>query len=97
MEIVLRAQNNRLSLLHALLHVRPLPRELERGFDCLGAGVHRQNHVVAKHLRHDFCESPEYGVVERARGEGEFLRLVDEGLHNSRMAMTLEEYEERDK
>ena len=90
MEIVLRAQNNRLSLLHALLHVRPLPRELERGFDCLGAGVHRQNHVVAKHLGDGLREAPKDRIVERTRGEGKLLCLLYECLHNLGVAMALE-------
>ena len=46
-----------------------------RGLDGLGAGVHRQHHVLAAQLGELRAERAELVVVERAAGEGEPVEL----------------------
>jgi hypothetical protein len=62
---------------HALDPVAPLAGELERGLDALGAGVHRQDHVLAGQLGQLGAQRAELVVVERAAGQRDPLQLLD--------------------
>ena len=50
MEVAFGAEDSCSALRNALLHVAPLPGELERGLDGFGAGVHGQHHLIAESL-----------------------------------------------
>jgi len=50
MEVALSTENSRLALWDFLFEVSPLPRQLERSFNCLSSSVHGKHHVVAKDL-----------------------------------------------
>ena len=54
---------------HALDVVAPAAGRLDRGLDRLGAGVHREHHVLAGELGEVAAEDGERVVVERARGQ----------------------------
>lgn len=90
MKIPLGTEHDRLPTRYALAHIRPLPRQLDRRLDGLGAGVHGEDHVVAEHLRDGAGELAEEGVVEGAGGEGEFLGLGDEGGDDAGVAVALD-------
>lgn len=64
MEVFFHAQHNRFVLRHLLGFVRPLPRNLDRRFDRLGAGVHWEHHVEAKELGDKLSEAGKDIVVE---------------------------------
>jgi hypothetical protein len=63
----------------ALDPVAPLAGELERGLDALGAGVHRQDHVLAGELGELGAERAELIVVEGAAGERHAVQLLRGG------------------
>lgn len=67
MEIISRAEDQSLALWDSLAHVSPFARQLDGGFDSLCTGIHRQHHVVTKHLRDLLGEPAEDRVVECAR------------------------------
>ena len=89
MEVVLGAEDQSLALLDALDLVRPLPGNLDGRLDCLGASVHRQHHIIPKHLLHLLGPLGKDIVVERARAEGQSARLLGERLDELRVAMPL--------
>ena len=64
-------------LRHALHPVRPFAGHLDRRFDGLGAGVHRQHHLGAGQLGQFLAERPELVVVERPRGQRDLAHLLD--------------------
>ena len=65
--------------------VAPLARGLDRGLDRLGAGVHRQHHVLAGELGQPLREGAELVVVERPAGQGEAVQLRLGGLDEPRV------------
>lgn len=89
MEVALHAQHDGLALGHTLLHVRPLPGQLDRRLDGFSTGVHGEDTLVREHL----CDLPgepgKHGVVERARGQGQFLSLLDERVDDPGVAVAL--------
>lgn len=88
-EIVLSTQNQGLVLRDALNLVPPLPRDLNARLDSLRAGVHGQNHVIAKELGDELGEFGEHVIVERAGAESQAGGLVTESGHDLRVAMAL--------
>ena len=74
---------------HALHFVAPLAHGLERGFDRLGAAVHRQDLVRVGELREVLVEEGELVVAEGARGERQLLRLLDHRGEDLRVAVAL--------
>ena len=60
---------------HTLDPVRPFAGHLDRGFDRLGAGVHRQHHLGAGQLGEFRAERPKLVVVERSRGQRDLAQL----------------------
>ena len=89
MEVARGAEDDSLAFGDAFLLIRPLARELERGFDSLSSSVHGQDHVVPEKVSDLLCEAAEHGVVERARGEREPLRLLRERGDEARVAVAL--------
>ena len=89
-EVALDAQHGCPALGHALLHIRPLPGQLDRRLDGFRTGVHGEDALVGEHL----CDLPgELGkdrVVERARGQGELLSLLDERFDDPGVAVALQ-------
>ena len=63
------------SVRHALHPVAPLAGHLDAGLDRLGAGVHRQHHLLAGELGELRAERAELVVVERAAGERDPVEL----------------------
>ncbi len=61
---------------HALHPVAPRARDLDAGLDGLGAGVHRQHHVLAAERGELGDERAEPVVVERAARERDALELL---------------------
>ena len=78
-----------LALGNSLDLVAPLARGFEGGFDGLGAGVHREDHVIAGEVVEIFAEQGELVVAEGARGKGDFGGLLVEGGQDFWMAMAL--------
>ena len=60
----------------ALDAVAPLAGDLEGGLDGLGAGVHRQDHVLAGEAGQRLGERAELVVVEGAAGQGQPAELL---------------------
>ena len=89
MKVVHGTKNDRLAWLDTLLHVRPLPGKLEAGFNSLCTGIHRQYHVIPKHLGDSLCEAAEDRVIERTRRECQLLSLLYECGHYLWVAMSL--------
>lgn len=89
MEVPLSTQHNRLTFLHPLLLIRPFPSKLDACFHRFCACVHGENHVILEQLGDLAREAAKHGVVEGAGGEGELLRLLNEGGHDTRVTMTL--------
>ena len=56
--------------------VAPLARDLDRGLDGLGAGVHRQDHVLAGQGGELGAEGAELVVVERPADQGDPVELL---------------------
>ena len=89
MEVAVADDDQRLVLRNALDHVTPAAGQLQGGLHGFGAGVHRQQLVVAEELGGKFLVRAEAVVVEGAGGQAQILGLVSKGLHDLRMAMTL--------
>src|SRR6185503_16491342 len=89
MEVIGTDDDFSLVLRYALHRVAPLARNLDGRFDSLCAGVHRQYHVEACQIVKIFTKQGELGVSKCARGQGDFLRLLFEGLKNLWVTMTL--------
>ena len=89
MEVAFHTQNYCFTLRDALLHVCPLPRELDGSLDSFSTSVHGKHHVIFEHLGDLLGEAAKDAVVERSRGKGEFLGLFNEGSNDARVTMTL--------
>lgn len=88
-EVLCSGEDDGLILWHALGLVCPFSGNLDCGLDSLGAGVHRQDHVVPEHALHLLGPPGEHIIVECARGESDPLSLFAQRLHQFRMAMAL--------
>jgi hypothetical protein len=88
-EAPIDADDPSLALLDPLLHVPPLSRQLDRRLDRLDAGVHREYHVVSEHLGDLLGVGAEVRRVEGSGGEGAEVCLRDQGLKQSRVAVSL--------
>ena len=86
-EVALHRHDRRLVLRDALDLVAPLAAHLDRGLDGLGAGVHRQDHVLAGELGERLRERPELVVVERAAGQRQPAELLAGDLDQARVAV----------
>jgi GNAT superfamily N-acetyltransferase len=75
----------------ALRGVGPAAHGFDGALDGLGAGVHGQHHLHAAQTRQRFAERRQLVVAERARSQRYARRLVEQRLHNARMAMALVE------
>ena len=73
----------------ALLHICPLPWELDGSLDGFNTSVHGKDHVIFEHLGDLLGKSAKDAVVERSRGKGELLGLLNEGSNDARVTMTL--------
>jgi hypothetical protein len=89
METPIDADDPRHTLLDPLLHIPPFPRQLDGGLDGFDPRVHREDHVVPKHLCDLGGVRTEVGRVEGSGGEGAEVGLGDEGLDETRVAVTL--------
>ena len=78
-----------LVLRDALDFVAPLARGLDRRFNCLGAGVHREDHVEAGEVVEILAEQRQLLVAKRARGQSDFAGLLLEGAKNLGVAVSL--------
>ena len=90
-EIVLADDDLRPRARHLLDHVAPLAGGLDGGLDRLGAAVHQERHLHPGEPAEFLAERPEQLVVERARREGDLVRLVLERLHDARVPVPLVE------
>ena len=88
MEVAVADDDAGLVTRHAPVLVAPLARDLDRGLDRLGTGVHREHELLAAEPAELLAEVPELVVVERAARERQPRELVDHGTDQSRMAMT---------
>lgn len=70
MEILRSSKDQRLILRNALDFIRPLPGNLDRRLNSLRTSVHRQNHIVSKHIPDLLRPFREDIIMERSRGEG---------------------------
>ena len=75
-EVALHGDDRGLAGRDALDLVAPLAADLDRGLDGLGAGVHRQDHVLAGQAAQRLGEAGELVVEERAAGEREVPQLL---------------------
>lgn len=66
MEIFLNAKNKSLVCGDALNLVSPFPRNLDRGFNSLGARIHGHDHVEAECSGYHLGEFGEHIVVKRS-------------------------------
>lgn len=89
MEIVLSAQNDSLVLRNTLDLVPPLPSDLDARLDGFGAGVHGQDHVIAKELGDELGESGKHVIVEGTGAESQAGGLVAKSGHQLGVAMAL--------
>ena len=89
MEVALGHDDERLVLGYALDLVAPAAGQLEGGFDGLGAGVHRQELVVAEVLGGHLLIGSQAVIVERAGSQAQLVGLLAEGLHDLGVAMSL--------
>ena len=89
MEVVGADDDLGLALGNALDLVAPLARGLDGGLDRLGAGVHGQRHVEAGQLVQFLVEQRQLVVAKGARGQRDLVRLLDHGLQNLGMAVSL--------
>ncbi len=71
----------------ALDVVAPAPGHLDGGLDGLGAGVHRQDHVLAGERGEVAGERPELVAVERPARQGELVQLLVRPGHEPRVAV----------
>ena len=69
--------------------VAPLAGGLDGGLHRLGAGVHGQRHVEAGQLVEFLVEQRQLIVAESARGQRDLVRLLDHGLQDFGMAVSL--------
>ena len=71
----------------ALDLVAPLAGDLDRGLDGLGAGVHRQHHLLAAQVAERGGRTAEPVVLERPAGEGQPVELGVRGREQARVAV----------
>ncbi len=90
-EIVLADDDLGLVARDALEGVAPAAHGLDGALDGLGAGVHGQHHLHAAQARELFAEGRQLVVAKRARSQRHARRLVEQRLHNARMAVALVE------
>lgn len=88
-EIACSTENDSATFGDAFLFICPFTRELDAGFDGLGACVHWEDHVIPKHLGDLFRKGTKNGVVECPRGKGEALGLLHQGGHDAGVAVPL--------
>jgi hypothetical protein len=89
MEVSRNAEDDCLVFGHTLLHICPLPCELDGRLDGLCAGVHRKYHIVPKHFCDLLGEASEDTVVECPRRECKLLCLFYQGADDLRVAVPL--------
>lgn len=89
MEVVLCAEDQSLVLLYTLNLVRPLASNLDSRLNGLGTSVHRENHIVAKHLPNLLRPLGEDIVVESTRAQCQTTGLLGQGLDELWVAVTL--------
>jgi len=69
MKVPLHTQYNRLAFFHTLLlHVCPLPSELDAGLHSLCTRIHWEDHLILEQLGDLARKAAKYGVVEGTRG-----------------------------
>ena len=73
----------------ALDLIAPFPGGLDGGFDGLGPGVHRQDHLVTGPVAELFCQQGPLVVPEGPGRQGQALRLGLEGLDDPGVAVPL--------
>ena len=88
-EIAVTHNDQGLVLRNAFDHVTPAAGQFQGGLHRFGAGVHRQQLVVAEELGGEFLVRAEAVVIEGAGGQAQILGLVGEGLDDLRVAVTL--------
>ena len=86
-EVALHRDDGGVVLGDALDQVAPLAAHLDRGLDGLGAGVHRQDHLLAGELGQVARERPELVVVERPAGQRQPAELLVGAGHQARVAV----------
>lgn len=91
MEAPAARHNQRLVLWDALPFIPPLSGHFYRRLDALCSRVHGKHHLIAKDGRELLCKPAELVVVEGAAAESHSLSLVDQGLDNLWVAVTLQE------
>lgn len=89
MEVAFYAEHHCFTLGDALLQVCPLPGELDSSLDSFSTSVHGKDHLIFEHLGDLLGEAAKDAVVERSRGKGELLGLLDEGSNDARVTMAL--------
>ena len=87
MEVVGTGDDLLFAVLHALDLGAPKTGGLERGLHRFRAGVHGQDHVLARELRQALIEIAQVLAVERAAGQGALVQLCLGGRHDLRMTM----------
>lgn len=88
-EVVLRAQDDRLVLRNTLDLISPLTSDLNTGLDSLCTRVHGQNHIEAEVLSDKLGEAWKDIVVEGTRAQSDPRRLVHESGDQLRVAVAL--------
>jgi hypothetical protein len=89
MEISVHAQYNCFAFFNPFSHVRPFAGKFDSSLNSFCACVHGEHHVVAEEGGDLLCELSKHGVVECARGEGEFLSLRDKRCDDAGVTMAL--------
>lgn len=88
-KVVFRKNDARLAVRNSLDVVAPSPGEFNGRFSAFNARIHGQDSVVSKVLGDKGGIFAEGIIVKGPAGEGEFLGLIDQGLDDFGMAMTL--------
>ncbi len=87
-EVALHGDDRGLAGGDALDLVAPLAADLDRGLDGLGAGVHRQDHVLAGEAGQRLGEAAELVVEEGAAGERQPAQLLARDRDQALVAVT---------
>ena len=88
-KVLCHTQYQRLVLRDLLRLVSPLPCDLDGRLDCLGTGVHGEDHLETEKLCDKLGEFGEDIVVEGSRAQGQSGSLLSQSLDELRVAMTL--------
>jgi len=89
MKVSCDAEDDCLALRDTFLHIRPLPRELDRSLNGLNTSIHGKHHVIPKHFCDPLGKASEDTVVKRSRRESESLCLFHQGTNDLRVAVPL--------